>query len=78
MHYCYSGDRTVVKLCDKEVLLKEREQKLLVNSSLQKILHLETFFKKILNINIKAAQRKAADELKRQQELNEAKVGAIL
>jgi cysteinyl-tRNA synthetase len=43
------SDRTVVKLCDKETLIKEREQKQL------------------------AVQRKAAEELKRQEELNAAK-----
>jgi cysteinyl-tRNA synthetase len=43
------SDRTVVKLCDKETIIKEREQKLV------------------------AAQRKAAEEKKRQHELNEAK-----
>ena len=47
-------DRTVVKLCDREQLLKEREQKLLM------------------------AERKKAEDLKRKQELEQAKVILIL
>jgi hypothetical protein len=68
------GDRTVVKMCDRETLLKEKEQKRLVNllflCAAIKTMKLKFSLKKN-----KMAERKKADELRRQQELEQERVG---
>ncbi len=64
-----NNERTIVKLCDKETLLKEREQKKMVIIN-QKYLFI------LFNLNhenLKLEQKKLAEKLKREEEQKEQK-----
>ena len=63
-----TNERTIVKLCDKETLLKEREQKQLVSNTT----YLNSFTG-LFYLNFKLEQKKLAEKLKREEEQKEQK-----